>query len=159
MKRLHLIYGIAFALMVSGVSAESLFASGKTVDANTVWTSDENKNTVEIDSVILKGTVSKEEYLSLLAKPIEGPKLSSVLKKRIKYPVEASNNGIEGKVNVLFTVDQNGTVSDINVMESPHDELSNEVKRALEQMRFEPVIQNGMPLIYKLILPVRFELL
>jgi len=159
MKRLNLGYFIAVALIVSAISTKSLFASGRAVVRDAVPVNNEMNNSAETDSVILKGSVSKEELHSYLARPLSGSKLTTLLKGNIKYPEAASENGIKGKVQVLFTVDKNGSVSDIKVIETPHEELSGEVEKALKQVRFEPVIQNGMPLQYKLILPVRFELL
>ena len=141
------------------MSTESLFASDKAVAKDAVSLNTDRKNLEDVDSVIIKGSLSEEEYHSLLARPVNGSKLISLLKGKIRYPYAASENGIEGRVQVLFTVDQNGSVSSVKVIESPHEDLSGEVKNALKQIRFEPVIQNGVPLQYKLILPVRFELL
>jgi len=159
MKRLNFSYFIATALIVSAMSAGSLFASAKANAYNSAEGIDEVNYTAETDSVILTGTFSNKDVRSYLGRPVNGLELSSLLKSKIKYPETATANNIQGRVQVLLTVDQTGSISEIKVIESPNEELSGEVEKALGQINFEPVFMNGTPLKkYKIILPFHFEL-
>lgn len=53
--------------------------------------------------------------------------------QNVKYPEEALNNGIQGDVVVMFVIDVNGKITDIEVLESPDKILSDEVVKVLNQ--------------------------
>ena len=62
-----------------------------------------------------------------------------------KYPRAAQRRGLSGWVDVLFTVDIDGTVTDIVIRESnPGDTFVNSATKAVEDWEFEPVIENGV---------------
>jgi len=65
----------------------------------------------------------------------------------------------EGVVKVQFKVEPNGLVSDVSLVEKADDTLSDEVMDAVKKLRLRPIIQNGIPVSYKLLLSVRFELI
>ncbi len=76
----------------------------------------------------------------------------------INYPEEAVNQGIEGKLSLIFTVNQNGTVSDIIVSEPLHALLDSAAVQALRRTRFIPGQHFGQSARVRMRLPVRFEL-
>ena len=54
------------------------------------------------------------------------------VQKNVKYPDIASKNGIQGKVFILFVVNKDGSVSDINIMRGVDPSLDNEVIRVVK---------------------------
>lgn len=62
-----------------------------------------------------------------------------------KYPRAAQRRALSGWVDVVFTVDIDGTVTDIEVRDSnPGDTFVNSATNAVEDWEFEPVIENGV---------------
>jgi TonB family protein len=62
-----------------------------------------------------------------------------------KYPRSAQRRGQSGWVDVLFTVDIDGTVADIAIRDSnPGDTFVNAAINAVEDWEFAPVIENGV---------------
>ncbi len=62
-----------------------------------------------------------------------------------KYPRAAQRRGLSGWVDVVFTVDIDGTVTDVSVRESnPGDTFVLSAIRAVEDWEFEPVIEDGV---------------
>ena len=62
-----------------------------------------------------------------------------------KYPRAAQRRGLSGWVDVLFTVDIDGTVTDVTIRDSnPGDTFVNSATNAVEDWEFEPVIENGV---------------
>ncbi len=80
--------------------------------------------------------------------------------KTIKYPQEAIDSNIEGKVNIGFVVDENGKVRDVNVKSKKvHPILSNEAVRVVKQMNsWIPAEKNGKKVAVEMILPIVFRL-
>ncbi|MBN1615883.1 MAG: TonB family protein [Spirochaetales bacterium] len=75
------------------------------------------------------------------------------------YPMNASMAGIEGKVELEFLVQTDGTVSDITIKNaSPPGVFEKAALRALNQWRFKPGTKNGQPVITRVYLPMRFQL-
>lgn len=77
----------------------------------------------------------------------------------IDYPQEAINQGIEGKVTLTFTVNSDGTVSDILVSQPLHALLDSAAVQALRRTRFIPGQHLGKSARIRMRLPVRFELI
>ncbi len=77
----------------------------------------------------------------------------------IDYPQEAIDQGIEGKVTLTFTVNSNGTVSDILVSQPLHALLDSAAVQALRHTRFIPGQHLGKSARIRMRLPVRFKLI
>jgi len=75
--------------------------------------------------------------------------VSAAALKRVRmvsptYPDAARKRGIEGWVELAFTVQTNGTVDQVEVRNaSPADVFEDSAIRAVRQWRFEPVVRNG----------------
>lgn len=76
----------------------------------------------------------------------------------IEYPNQAKANGIEGIVEVEFTVNELGMVENINIINGIGGGCDEEVVRALKKTRFSPAIQNGRFVKVKLSQSILFEL-
>ena len=85
--------------------------------------------------------------------------LNAFIKKNLKYPAFAAENGIQGRVTLSFTVEKDGSIANIEVMRSPADELSKEAIRVVSSMpKWTPGKQRGKPVRVKFVLPVTFRL-
>ena len=78
----------------------------------------------------------------------------------IKYPTSAAENNIQGIVNVSFTVEKDGTLSDVKTegkkLGYGTDE---EAVRAMKlSKRWNPGLQNGKPARVKYNIPIRFTM-
>ncbi len=74
-----------------------------------------------------------------------------------KYPREAKRLGLEGSCEILFTVDREGVVSEASV-EGCDEVFHPELERTAKSWRFEPFLQDGQPVEYRVRYPVRFRL-
>jgi TonB family protein len=62
-----------------------------------------------------------------------------------KYPRTAQRRNISGWVDIIFTVDIDGSVTNISVRDSnPGDTFDESATNAVEAWKFEPVIENGV---------------
>ncbi len=63
---------------------------------------------------------------------------------KVRFPAEAVQSGVSGRVSVSFVVDKTGAVTDIKVLSSPSRLLSEEVVRVLRSSpRWSPGMQRG----------------
>ena len=85
--------------------------------------------------------------------------LLQYLRDNIRYPKEAYDNGIEGRVIVSFLVVKDGSVQQITVMRSPDESLSREAVRVVSAMpHWKPGTRNGKPVDVRYTLPVTFAI-
>lgn len=76
---------------------------------------------------------------------------------RVRYPEEALNKCTYGRVVASFVVGVDGAVRDIEVLQSPDELLSNEVRRVLSASpAWIPAENDGKPVSMRLTLPVDF---
>ena len=78
---------------------------------------------------------------------------------QIEYPEEAIYQGIQGSLALTFTVNQDGTTSDILVSSPLHALLDSAAVQALRQTRFIPGRHLGESARIRMRLPVRFQLI
>ena len=76
----------------------------------------------------------------------------------IEYPDEAISKGIEGSLSLIFTVNQDGTTSDILVERPLHALLDSAAVQALRRTRFIPGRHQGETARVRMRLPVRFQI-
>lgn len=72
---------------------------------------------------------------------IGGVDIIPMVTKRLKpvYPFRAKRMGITGEVDIRFLVDSNGSVSNIQIINStPPDVFNESVRRAVSRWRFQP---------------------
>ena len=76
---------------------------------------------------------------------------------RIRFPQEALENGVYGRVVVSFVIDREGKLGDVNVLRSPDALLSQEVERVLAlSPAWTPGKNAGEPVSVKYTIPVDF---
>ena len=76
-----------------------------------------------------------------------------------KYPADAKEKGIKGRVFVNFIVEPDGSVSDIRVLRGIGGGCDEEAVRIVESMpKFKPGMQNGEAVRVSYTVPVNFKL-
>ncbi len=83
------------------------------------------------------------------------------LMKNVRYPKEAYDNNIQGRVYVQFVVEKDGLISNIKVIKG--NELGGglqeaAIKAVSKLKRFSPALQSGIPVRQYFSLPVSFQL-
>lgn len=85
--------------------------------------------------------------------------MMSFLKQTLKYPAECEKKGIEGRVMLKFVVNEDGTISDLEAMQSPDERLTSEAKRVVGLMpKWKPAVNKGKVVKMKYTLPLTFRL-
>jgi len=85
--------------------------------------------------------------------------MMTYIARTVKYPEEAKENGIGGRVYLSFVVERDGSLSDIRVLRSAHQLLDREAIRVVKTMpKWTPGEQNGEPCRVKYTLPFTFKL-
>jgi TonB family protein len=75
------------------------------------------------------------------------------------YPREARRNGIEGWVDVEFTIASDGTTRDLVVRNSqPQDVFDKSALDSVSRWRFNPVVRDGVPVAQRASLRLKFVL-
>ena len=78
----------------------------------------------------------------------------------IKYPVEAQEKGLEGRVILNFVVEKDGALTDIQIVRGVDPLLDNEAARVIKSMpNWEPGKQRGEVVRVRFTLPTVFRLL
>ncbi len=85
--------------------------------------------------------------------------LVNYLKNTVRYPQEAQNKGIQGKVYVKFDIDKDGRVIDVAIARGVHPLLDAEALRVVKAMpRWIPGKQRGVVVRVSYMLPISFVL-
>jgi len=80
------------------------------------------------------------------------------IKKHFNYPKEAQDLGIQGRVAVMFTIDENGEITNIK-KRGPHRLLEDEVERIIKRLpKMEPGRHDGEVVEVPFSIPVNFVL-
>ncbi|MCR5362612.1 MAG: energy transducer TonB [Bacteroidales bacterium] len=85
--------------------------------------------------------------------------LMDFIKKNQEYPASALEKGIQGRVRLSFVVEKDGSLTNIEVLRSPTEELSQEAIRIVKMMpKWHPGTLRDKPVRVKYVLPVTFRL-
>ena len=81
------------------------------------------------------------------------------VQQRVKYPVEAFEKGIGGRVVLTFVIEKDGSVSTVRQLQSPDESLWQEARRVIASSpRWKPGEQRGEKVRVKYTLPVDFQI-
>lgn len=80
------------------------------------------------------------------------------LQKKIQYPEEAREAGIEGRVIVQFIINKDGKVENPQIIKGVHESLEQETLRVVKKAEFEPGMHNGIPVRVQYSLPITYKL-
>lgn len=85
--------------------------------------------------------------------------LFEYLSKNMKYPTDAEENGIQGRVIVTFIVERDGSITNANIIKSVDPSLDKEAYRLVRSMpHWVPGKQSGSPVRVKYTVPITFRL-
>ncbi len=86
-------------------------------------------------------------------------KMMDYLSKNIKYPEEAKEKGISGRVFLSFVIEKDGAVSNVKVAKGIGKECDDEALRVVKAMpKWKPGLQKGKPVRVNYMLPIFFKL-
>ena len=78
--------------------------------------------------------------------------------KNFKYPQDAQAQGLQGRVSIMFIIDENGDVANVRV-KGPHAILEEEAIRIIKLLpKLGPGLQNGNPVKVPYAIPITFKL-
>lgn len=105
----------------------------------------------------------EEEADEKLKKSCADRKMAEFISQNITYPPKAFKKGIQGKPVVSFTVERDGTLSNIKVLKEIGGGCGKEAARVVQLMndrgiRWIPGMQNGKPVRVTYSLPIGFKL-
>jgi TonB family protein len=86
------------------------------------------------------------------------PAFGSYLSRHIKYPKDAMENDIQGKVLLSFTIKKDGSLSDIRVIKPLYPSIDAEAVRILASTKWQPGIYYGIPVSVKYNVPIVFAM-
>lgn len=122
--------------------------------SNYQWNGASNRFPVLINS---KWTESEIDSPPLVT---DGENPNSIISRNLRYPTRAWKSGISGQVDVAFTVDSTGRMSNVRIKEGADPEFNNEAKRvvALLNTIWFPAKKDGKSVTIEYFLPVKFIL-
>ena len=86
-------------------------------------------------------------------------KMAKYLSENIKYPEEAKEKNICGRVFIEFVIEKDGSVSNVNVMRSIGGGCDEEGVRVVKAMpKWKPGLMKGKPVRVHYVLPINFKL-
>jgi TonB family protein len=88
------------------------------------------------------------------------PGMYQFLSKNMKYPKDAAKEGVSGKVFVSFTVCEDGTLCDYEVIKPLYESMDEEALRVVKEMsgKWQPGWKRGKKVRVKYNLPISFQL-
>ncbi|MBR2060626.1 MAG: energy transducer TonB [Tidjanibacter sp.] len=125
----------------------------------------DNFEDVEIAPIEIEEEEIEEEEIFMRAEEMptfqggDITKFREWVMRRFRYPAIAQENGIQGKVTLQFVVEKDGSVTNIQVLQTPDPVLSDEVVRVVnDSPKWKPGKQRNEPVRVKYILPVDFRI-
>lgn len=86
-------------------------------------------------------------------------RMMSDVYNNIQYPVKSRDKGIQGRVIVRFAVNEQGAISDLEILQGINEELNNEAVRVIKELRrFKPGYEDGEPVKVYFMCPITFQL-
>jgi TonB family protein len=107
--------------------------------------------------------ITNEEYVNLDIMPLfvgnKEKNFSTFVQQRTRYPAEAIEKGIEGRVFVHFVVSSKGKIENIEIARSVDPLLDNEAMRVIGlSPDWIPGKKNGLAVPVKMVFPVTFTI-
>lgn len=109
-----------------------------------------------------QGTDSVYNFEAVEKQPVFGNSddaLVQYIAGNVKYPVEAKEKGIQGKVFVSFVIDENGKVTNVAIKQGANELLDKEAVRVISSMpAWKPGETGGKPVKVSYVIPINFKL-
>lgn len=100
-------------------------------------------------------TFAQEEKPDVMAKPVGG---MEQIFKNIVYPKAAKEAGIEGKVLIKAVIDENGNVTETEVVKSVSPDCDKAAVDAIKKTKFSPAMKDDKPVTTEVEIPIMFKL-
>ncbi len=131
----------------------------------TEGTNDLDKQSIR-EQVVQEAPVVEEEKVYTMAMVEQKPSfpggdaaMYKWLGEHINYPAQASEEGVQGRVVVMFDVDKTGQIVNVKIARGRHPALDKEAMRLVKSMpKWQPGRNNGQPVKVTYTLPVTFKL-
>ncbi|MDE7450968.1 MAG: energy transducer TonB, partial [Alistipes sp.] len=123
---------------------------------------DEDAEITQIVSVEEEEAVDEEVFFRVETMPsFQGGDLNTFrrwVQENVRFPQIALENGISGRVTLTFVVEKDGTLTNIQVLQTPDRSLSEEAVRVLKKSpKWTPGKQRNQSVRVKYTLPVDFR--
>ncbi|MEM9647496.1 MAG: energy transducer TonB [Bacteroidota bacterium] len=80
------------------------------------------------------------------------------IRKNFRYPEIAQEMGLQGRVNIVFTIQKDGSIDEVR-MRGPHETLEREAARIISKLpKMTPGKQRGTPVKVPFSIPITFKL-
>ncbi|MFD2037647.1 energy transducer TonB [Belliella marina] len=118
------------------------------------------KDIVISDAPIIDDAEEIFDFVESAPSPIGGMSAwNQYLKKNLKYPTQARRMGIEGTVTLVFVVNTDGSLQDIEILRGLDGGCNEEAIRVIKNApKWEPGKQRGKPVRARMRMPIRFKL-
>ena len=73
-----------------------------------------------------------------------------------EMPISFRRDGSSGLVTVSFDIDEQGNVKEPKIEKSTHRELEEPTLKALKKWKFKPAMQDGVPVVCHIVIPIKF---
>ncbi|MCD7933169.1 MAG: energy transducer TonB [Tannerellaceae bacterium] len=133
-----------------------------------ILSTEDDQTSAQVEAYVPPAAVEEEEESStqiftVVEEMPEFPggdqELLKFINRSVKYPVIAQENGIQGRVVCTFTVNQDGSVVDAEVVRGIDPSLDKEALRVIGAMpKWKPGKQRGKPVRVRYTLPIVFRL-
>jgi protein TonB len=85
--------------------------------------------------------------------------LMTIIRKNLRYPAYARRNGVDGTVQMIFTITKEGRVENIVVIKGLHVSLDKEAVRMVRLLKFKkPPVVKGEPADVCVKFPITYKL-
>ena len=145
-------------------SANNIFNSAPSVQPE-IEDEDDYYYEIDVEDLLDLDDVDEEVIFTVVEQMPEFPggtrEMFNYIDANLRYPIEAQNNGIQGRTICQFVVNKDGSVVDVVVVRSSGtDALDNEAIRLISSMpKWKPGTQRGKAVRVKYTVPVNFRLL
>ena len=152
---------------LTNVKHEIPDANSESAEIRTDSFAQDEQNVVKEEPQVAKADVYDEELaknaFTVVEKPAQFPggdrALMEFIASEVKYPKEAQEKGIEGRVAVRFIVRTDGSVCNVEVVRGVDKLLDDESERVIKSMpKFIPGEQRGKPVNVYYTVPINFVL-
>ncbi len=134
-----------YLILLFSTQSLSLYCSGQSIDS----TKKETRN----DSLALIDTPARF--------PGGDNALKKFIKKNLQYPAYLLKDTLSGKykVSVLFTVESNGEITNVKIIQGFREDLNNEAVRLVRSFpKWEPALFSDKRLRSRVVLPITFTI-
>jgi TonB family protein len=148
-----------FALMVAFTATGMLLMSFTSMfpGENALASPEDGSPNPTVVSVAVNEPTSVSNDMSLVMTEL-GNDLIPELQSRIRYPQNAIDHNIEGTVVIMFTVNPQGGVENVKLVQDIGGQCGEEACRAARSMRVKPAMQNGFAVRQDFYVPLVFSL-